>query len=185
MKLIVGLGNIGDKYKNTRHNLGFLVIDKLAKELDLNFKEVPSSSYASTFINGEKVIIAKPKLYMNNSGKVIKGMLDYYKIDISDLLIIQDDKDQKIGDYKIVFKSGHGGQNGIRDIIDNLNSNEFVRLKVGIGSDEKIDTGNYVLGNWTSEQKEVITNDLHKYVNIAKDFVDLDFIELTNKYNGK
>ena len=184
MKLIVGLGNIGTKYKDTRHNLGFLVVDKLVEELDLTYKEVPSSSYVSTIINGEKIIYAKPKLYMNNSGKVIKGMLDYFKIDIKDLLVIQDDKDQEIGQYKIVFNSGHGGQNGIRDIIDNLKSKEFTRLKIGIGSNDNIDTANYVLGKWTKEQKETINNNMRKYMEIVKDFNDLDFTKLANKHNG-
>lgn len=185
MKLIVGLGNNGDKYKNTRHNVGFLVIDEIGKNIDLTFKDVPSSSYSTTFINGEKVIFAKPKLYMNNSGKVIKGMLDYFKINISDLLVIHDDKDQEIGKHKIVFKSSHGGQNGIRDIINNLNSNEFVRLKIGIGHNDKIDTANYVLGKLSKDQKEILNSNMFKYIQIAKDFVELDFVKLTNKYNGK
>ena len=185
MKLIIGLGNAGDKYKDTRHNLGFLVIDEIAKNLELTFKETPSSSYSTTFINGEKIIFGKPKLYMNNSGKVIKGMLNYFKIDNKNLFIIQDDKDQEIGKYKIVSKSGHGGQNGIRDIIDNIGTNEFTRLKVGIGSDKNIDTANYVLGKWTKEQKKIVNENMETYVNITKDFIELDFTKLANKYNGK
>lgn len=187
MKFIVGLGNIGDQYKDTRHNLGFLVIDELSKKWNLTFKHEASASYATHFINGEKIIIAKPSLFMNNSGQVIRGMIDYFKIDIDDLLIFVDDKDQKMSSIKIVNKGGHGGQNGIRNTIEHLGCNDFLRVKGGIGSDKIIkDTANYVLGKWSKEQKEVLPNFIDKLVNIAVDFVDgKDFIELTNKYNVK
>ena len=184
MKLIVGLGNNGKEYENTRHNLGFLVIDELAKDLNIKFKEEGSAYYGSEIINGEKVILAKPKLFMNNSGQVVKGMLNYFKIDIENLFVIQDDKDQEVGSFKIVKSSGHGGQNGIKDIINHLNSNEFVRLKVGIGSNPQIDTSHYVLGKWTKEQIKIINNLKPTFVNIAKDFIEEDFISLSNKYNG-
>lgn len=184
MKLIVGLGNIGKKYENTRHNLGFLVIDALAKDLSVKFKEEPSCLYGDVFINGEKIILAKPKLFMNNSGKVINGMMNYFKIDVKDLFVIQDDKDQDIGMFKIINNGGHGGQNGIRDIIDNIKTKEFIRLKVGIGSNVNIDTADYVLGRWTIEQKNIIDKLIPKFVNIAKDFTQLDFVQLSNKYNG-
>jgi len=146
MKLIVGLGNDGKEYENTRHNLGFLVIDELAKDLNISFKEEGSAYHGSAIIDGEKVILAKPRLFMNNSGQVVRGMLNYFKIDIANLFVIHDDKDQEIGHYKIVRNSGHGGQNGVKDIINHLHSNEFARLKVGIGSDPNIDTSHYVLG---------------------------------------
>lgn len=186
MKLIVGLGNIGEQYKDTRHNLGFLVIDELTKRWDLTFKHEASASYATHFIDGEKVIIARPNLFMNNSGQVIRGMLDYFKIDIEDLIIFTDDKDQETGKIKIVNAGGHGGQNGIRNTIDHLKTNDFLRVKGGIGSNPLISTSDYVLGKWDKEQKEILPNMINKLANIAEDFVsDNDFVTLTNKYNGK
>ncbi len=186
MKLIVGLGNIGDQYKDTRHNLGFLVIDELAKRFNLQFKHEASASFATEFVNGEKVIFAKPSLFMNNSGQVIRGMLDYFKIDDEDLLIFVDDKDQLMGNLKIVQKGGHGGQNGIRNTIDHLGHNEFLRVKGGIGSEYEIkDTANYVLGKWSKEQKEALPNLVSRMSDIAEDFIGgMSFVELANKHHA-
>ena len=184
MKLIVGLGNDGSKYQGTRHNLGFLVINSLAKDWKLSFKEEPSAYYQDIFIEGGKVILAKPRLYMNNSGEVVKGIMEYFNIEVNDLLVIQDDKDQNIGDFKIVRNSGHGGQNGIKDIINHIRTKDFVRLKIGIGHDDKIDTSNYVLGKWTKEQKKIIDRLTPIFKEIIKDFLKMDYASLTNKYNG-
>ncbi|BDU67400.1 MAG: peptidyl-tRNA hydrolase [Candidatus Tyloplasma litorale] len=186
MKLIVGLGNFGNEYKRTRHNLGFLVIDELEKRWNLSFKEEPSAFYSTLFINEEKIIIAKPKLFMNNSGKVIKGIANYFKVDLNDLIIFVDDKDQDMGSIKIVNKGGHGGQNGIRNIIENFKSNDFLRVKGGIGSDKNIATSSYVLGKWNEEQLKILPNLVSKLADIAEDFVQgKNFNELTNKYNEK
>lgn len=185
MKLIVGLGNIGDQYKETRHNLGFLVIDELEKRWNLTFKTEFSASFATHFINGEKVIIAKPSLFMNNSGQVIMGILSYFKINIEDLLIFVDNKDQDMGTIKIVNKGGHGGQNGIRNTIYHLKTNEFLRVKGGIGSNTLIGTSNYVLEKWDKEQSKVLTYFVKGLADIADDFFKMNFQELTNKYNGK
>lgn len=185
MKFIVGLGNIGDQYKETRHNLGFLVINELEKRWNLSFKHEASASYATHFINGEKIIIAKPSLFMNNSGKVIKGMMDYFKIEEEDLIVFVDDKDQDMGKIKIVQKGGHGGQNGIRDLINHLGHNEFLRVKGGIGNNPKMETSNYVLGKWTKEQKEILPNFISRLSDIAEDFVNgKDFVELANKHHA-
>ncbi len=186
MKLIVGLGNIGDQYKNTRHNLGFLIIDEFTKRFDLNFKHEASASYSIIHYEGEKIIFAKPNLFMNNSGKVIKGMMDYYNVDINNVLIFVDDKDQKMGSIKIVNKGGHGGQNGIRDIINNLKGNEFLRVKGGIGFDENMTTSNYVLGKWSIDQKEKLSSLVNKMADIGHDFIKgYNYIQLANKYHGK
>ncbi len=186
MKLIMGLGNIGDEYKNTRHNLGFLVIDKLQKEWNLSFKNKNSFSYATHFVNQEKIIIAKPILYMNNSGRSLLEIISYFNIGIEDIIIFVDDKDQSMANIKIVNKGGHGGQNGIRDIIEKLGTNNFLRVKCGIGFNKNIPTKDYVLGKWSNDQKLKLENFLSKLVNIAKDFsVGQNFVELTNTYNFK
>ncbi len=185
MKFIIGLGNIGDQYKRTRHNLGFLVIDELEKRWNLSFKNEASATYAVHFIDGEKIIVAKPNLFMNNSGQVIKGMMDYFKIDVEDIIIFVDDKDQMMGNLKIVNKGGHGGQNGIRNTIDHLGHNEFMRVKGGVGTENISDTSKYVLGEWNKEQKEVLPTLVNKMADIAEDFVGgMQFIELANKHHA-
>ncbi len=185
MKFIVGLGNIGDQYKDTRHNLGFLVIDELTKRWDLTFKHEASASYAIHYIEGEKIIIVKPSLYMNNSGQVIRGMLDYFKIDVEDIIVFVDDKDQDMGRVKIVQSGGHGGQNGIRDIINHLGTSDFLRVKGGIGSEFVNDTANYVLSKFSKEQKGKLPSLIKRMADIAEDFTkDMSFIELTNKHHA-
>ena len=184
MKLVVGLGNIGNQYSNTRHNLGFLVIEEITKRHNLVFKHEASASYATTKISGEKVIFAKPSLFMNNSGKVIRGMMDYFKIDLIDLIVFQDDKDQEMAKLKIINTGGHGGQNGIKDTILHLGTNNFLRVKGGIGSDSKIDTSSYVLGKWTPEQRKELPFFVNKMADVFDDFMVMDFLELANKYNG-
>ena len=185
MKLIVGLGNIGEEYKYTRHNLGFLVIDELSKRWNLSFKKEASASYAKHMINGETIIVAKPSLYMNNSGQVIKGIMNYFKIDVKDIIVFSDDKDQTMGSIKIVNKGGHGGQNGLRDIINQLGTNEFLRAKGGIGSNQKQNTADYVLGKWSVEQRKELPFLCSRLADVAQDFLSISFVELANKYNGK
>lgn len=186
MKLIVGLGNIGDQYKDTRHNLGFLVIDELTKRHSLEFRHEASASYAVAHIDGEKVIFSKPSLFMNNSGQVIRGIMDYYKIDLKDLLVLVDDKDQETGKIKIVNEGGHGGQNGIKNTITHLGTNKFLRVKGGIGFNPKMETSSYVLGKWDAEQKKELSFLVTSMADIAEDFIKgLNFVELTNKYHGK
>ncbi len=122
---------------------------------------------------------------MNNSGQVIKGMMDYFKIDVEDVIIFVDDKDQMMGNLKIVNKGGHGGQNGIRNTIDHLGHNEFMRVKGGVGSKNISDTSKYVLGEWNKEQKEVLPTLVNKMADIAEDFVGgMQFIELANKHHA-
>ena len=186
MKLIIGLGNPGLKYEKTRHNLGFLVIDQLLEDLNISMNNKKFNGvFASTIISGEKIIIAKPMTYMNNSGSFILELMNYYKIDIQDILVVVDDKDREINKYKLVQNSGSGGQNGIENIISLLGTKKFARLKCGVGIPKKTEnTSLYVLNPFNSKQKEIINKMIPHYVQIIKDFVKLDFIDLLNKYNG-
>ncbi|NQX83441.1 MAG: aminoacyl-tRNA hydrolase [Mycoplasmataceae bacterium] len=185
MKCIVGLGNVGNQYEQTRHNLGFLIIEELKKRWNLTFKNKSLMSYATYFINGEKIIIIKPISFMNNSGQVINDAMNYFNLNIEDIIIFVDDKDQEMGNIKIVNRGGHGGQNGIRNTIDFLKTNNFIRVKGGIGSNPNIDTSSYVLGKWNVEQKIKLPKLIKIMANIAEDFINMDYIELSNKYNGK
>ena len=139
MKLIVGLGNPGKEYENTRHNIGFNVIDLYLKKNNLNLdKEKFNGKYLKTNINNEEVIFLEPQTYMNLSGDSVLKIMNFYKINIEDILIIQDDLDLDLGKIKLKEKSSSGGHNGIKDIEQKLGSNSFKRLKIGISNSNQI-----------------------------------------------
>ena len=155
MKLIVGLGNFGEKYENTRHNVGFSVLDEIARKLDLSFNQ---KKFNCLFIYNNDFILIKPLTYMNLSGEAVKKVMDFYKLNCDDLIVIHDDLDIKLGQAKIKISNSAGGHNGIKNIIDNLKSSEFYRVKVGIGRPEnkKYQISSYVLEKFTDEQQEII-----------------------------
>lgn len=184
MKLIVGLGNPGDEYKNTRHNVGFRVLESYSIKYNLSFsKNKFSGSYCETSINGEKVIFLKPLKYMNLSGEVVKDYVNYFKIDIEDILIINDDLDIDIGNIKLKFQGSSGGHNGLKNIEENLNTQTYKRLKIGISDSNIIDTKDYVLGKFTEEEKLIIDKVILTCVDIIDDYFKLTFENLMNKYN--
>lgn len=184
MKLIVGLGNYGNEYKNTRHNIGFMVIDCIASKYNLKFdKEKFSGKYSEAIINNEKYLFLLPQKYMNLSGEVVGDFVNYYKIDISDILIINDDLDMPTGKIKLKYKGSSGGHNGLKNIELHLGTNEYKRVKVGIANNKLIETKDYVLGKFTSEEQAVLTESISKVVNIVEDFSIMSFDKLMNKYN--
>ena len=152
MKLIVGLGNPGKEYENTRHNIGFMVIDNYLK--NEKFKTKFNGMYLKKVINNEEVIFLKPLSYMNLSGEVVKKYVDYFKINLSDLLIISDDLDMPCFKIKLKYKGSSGGHNGLKNIIQNINTEEFKRLKIGISNNLNIDTKSYVLSKFNQEELE-------------------------------
>ena len=179
MKLIVGLGNPGKEYDNTRHNVGFMALDSYAKVKNLDFnKNKFDGLYLDTIIKGEK-----PLKYMNLSGEVIRKYVEYFKIDISDILIIHDDMDLDIGSFKIRYKGGTAGHNGLKDIEKNLSTNEYKRVKVGISKNKNIDTVNYVLGKFSKDEMTNLESVLNLLNNVIDDFIILSFENLMNKYN--
>ena len=180
MKLIVGLGNPGKEYENTRHNIGYMVIDSLAK--DCVWKEKWHSLYTELNIQNEKILLVKPLTYMNLSGDVIIKYVNYFKIDISDILIIHDDMDLEIGTYKIRYKGGPGGHNGLKNIENNLKTDEYKRIKIGI-SKNNIDMIDYVLGKFSSDELAKLNPVIKIIPDIIDDFVSLSFENLMNKYN--
>ena len=184
MKLVVGLGNPGNKYTNTRHNMGFILIDDYLQCLGLvTNKSKFDGLYIETLINNEKVLFLKPQKFMNLSGEVIKKYMDYYKITITDLLIIHDDLDLPFGKIKLKYKGSSGGHNGLQNIIDNLKTNEFKRIKVGISKncDNVID---YVLSDFNKEESKEFNKIKEKTRQILNDYFSIDFMTLMNKYNG-
>lgn len=186
MKMIVGLGNPGKEYELTRHNIGFMVIDNYAKFYHVDgFKEKFHGSYAKIYRNGEYFVLLKPLSYMNLSGTVIKQFASFFKIKPEDILVIHDDLDLPIGKIKVKFKGSSGGHNGIKNIIENLKTEVFPRLKIGISKDENIDTINYVIGKFSNKDINKINKILEFTPNIIDDFLDHDIEKVMSKYNGE
>lgn len=188
MKLIVGLGNPGDKYKNTRHNIGFEVIDLFAekKGIDL-FKNKFNGRIAEINMGGEKVILLKPMTYMNLSGNSVVEAVNFYKIDVeADLAVVYDDMDIDSGKIKIKKKGSPGGHNGVKSIISHIGQN-FMRIKCGIGKPfQKEEVVNYVLGRFSKNEKDKIDDLKEKAFDCIDEFIDgVSLEKLMNKYNVK
>ena len=184
MKLIVGLGNPGKEYENTRHNIGFIFLDYFANKYNINIdKEKYNGLYAQTLINDSKVILLKPQSYMNLSGEVVKKFVDYFKINVEDILIINDDLDMTFGKIRLRPDGSSGGHNGLKNIALHLNTEQFKRLKIGISNDKTIDTKDYVLGKFSKDEKTIIDNMKENVSNILFDFINSDFDKLMCKYN--
>lgn len=181
MKLIVGLGNPGKEYENTRHNIGFMVINNYLK--NEKFKTKFNGMYLKKVINNEEVIFLKPLSYMNLSGEVVKKYVNYFKINLSDLLIISDDLDMPCFKIKLKYKGSSGGHNGLKNIIQNINTEEFKRLKIGISNNLNIDTKSYVLSKFNQEELEKLHKKFEITNNIINDFINLDFEKVMSKYN--
>lgn len=178
MKLIVGLGNPGDEYNNTRHNIGFSLVDYYLD--NVNYKSKFKGLY---YKSADNVIFLKPQTFMNNSGFSVKDFVDYFKIDIDDILVIQDDLDLDIGKIRFKCNSSSGGHNGIKSIINSLNTNSFLRLKIGINYKKNIDTVDYVLGNFSKEEKEFFDYNYMKQA--INDFILYGKDYVMNKYNRR
>ena len=186
MKLIVGLGNPGREYENTRHNIGFMMVDNYTKKLGLSITSSKFNGlYTETLINGEKVIFLKPQSFINLSGEVIRKFVDYYKINLEDILIIHDDLDLPVGTYKIKQKGSSGGHNGLKNIELHLGTQEYKRIKIGISNNKLIDTKDYVLGKLSSEDKDRMDDVKKIIMDVLNDYFKLSFTELMSKYNHK
>lgn len=188
VKMIVGLGNPGSKYNDTKHNIGFMAVDRIVKDLDVNFTEDKNfkAEIGSDFINGEKIYFIKPTTFMNNSGIAVKALLTYYNISIKDMIIIYDDLDMEVGKIRFRQKGSAGGHNGIKSIIAHLGTQEFDRIKVGIGRPNgRMTVINYVLGKFDKNDEIMILNTLDKVDNAVNYYLQTnDFQKTMQKYNG-
>ena len=186
MKLIVGLGNPGKEYEKTRHNVGFNIVDLYLKENKLKLdKEKFNGKYTKTTINGEDVIFLEPQTFMNNSGESVSAIMKFYKININDILVIQDDLDMEIGKIKLKEKSSSGGHNGIKSIEEHLGTEDYKRLKIGISNNKDIDTKNYVLGKFSKDDREILENTYKTCIDIINDYFEMNFDLLMGKYNKR
>ena len=184
MKLIVGLGNPGREYVKTRHNIGFMCIDKIANYFNVDFNMNKFNGMYTQFnYKGEKVILLKPLKYMNLSGEVVRDYVNYFKIDINDILIICDDLDTSVGTYRLRYKGSSGGHNGLKNIELHLNSKDYKRIKIGISNNKNMDTKDYVLGKFSKEELELINPIIDKMPNIIEDYLNLSFDNVMSKYN--
>ena len=182
MKLVVGLGNPGKEYINTRHNVGFMVIDQYCK--DEKFSQKFNGLYIDKNIGGEKVIFLKPLSYMNLSGTVVKAFKDYFKVENDDILIIRDDLDIPIGQAKIKFDSSSGGDNGIKSIIEHLGTQKFSQFKIGISNDKSIDTKDFVLGKFSKSESEKLNSIIKKSQDVIDCFIANGIEKTMCDYNG-
>lgn len=185
MKLIVGLGNPGKEYENTRHNLGFMFIDKYVKIKNcLEFKNKFSGAYTTFQENGEKVILFKPLTYMNLSGKAIKEISDYFHIAIQDILVIYDDKDIPFATLRLRQKGNPGSHNGLKNITLLLNSIEFCRIRIGMGTPyENQSMIDFVLSKFNKDEIETLNKTFDDVAKACDLFIKNDFNMAMNKYN--
>jgi len=184
MKLIVGLGNPGKKYENTRHNTGFLVIDSILKKLNLELDtEKFKALYTIYNHNGEKVIIVKPLTFMNLSGEAVIQIMNYYDISVDDLIIIHDDLDLPVGKVRLRKGGSSGGQKGIGNIIELLKTSDIKRIRVGIDKDPMIPVIDYVLGKIKKEDKEVYKDSIERAADAAIYALDHNFDVTMSNFN--
>lgn len=184
--LIAGLGNIGPDYANTRHNIGFTVLDNLAGLSELSWKDSRYAFNADYKYKARNFVLIKPTTYMNLSGKAINYWLQKEKIPVENLLVITDDLALPFGTIRIRMKGSDGGHNGLYSIASTLGTNHFSRLRFGIGDEfQKGTQVNYVLGEWSAEEKESLKERIDKVIEAIKCFGTLGIERTMNLYNNK
>ncbi len=184
MKLIVGLGNPEPKYDKTRHNIGFMALNHYTTGINESFKKKFNGHYVQTNVSGEKVIFLKPDTFMNLSGEAVIKYMNFFDIDLEDVLIIYDDLDLNFQTIRLKKNSSHGGHNGIKSIINHVKTKDFLRVKLGINNEYKRDVKNFVLGTFNQEEKSGLEEVFTKTDQIIDNFISGDDAKtLMNKYN--
>jgi len=184
--LITGLGNIGDEYANTRHNIGFIIADALAQEAEASFKSERYASVTRIRYRGKTLVVIKPSTYMNLSGKAVRYWMDKENIPAERTLTITDDIALPLGTLRLRKKGGDGGHNGLESIITTLGTEHFPRLRVGIGNDfARGYQSDYVLGKWTPEEEEVMIPKVKNATEMLKSFLVRGIDQTMTDYNKK
>ncbi|WP_160690138.1 aminoacyl-tRNA hydrolase [Clostridium sp. C2-6-12] len=184
MFLIVGLGNPGKEYEDTRHNVGFKVVDNIAKEYNIEInRQKFKGVYGEGFIDGKKVMLLKPNTYMNLSGESVREVVDFYNLENEEILVIYDDISLEIGSLRIREKGSAGGHNGIKSIIAHLGSDVFPRIKVGVGQPAG-DLVKHVLGRFSKEEINVLNQSIEVSTKAAKEIIRTDAKTAMNQFNG-
>lgn len=181
-RLIVGLGNPGKKYANSKHNIGFMAVDKFAQIYKIKAKN--SVKFNSEIFEFDDCVLAKPKTFMNNSGYAILKIVEYYNIDLEDVLVIYDDVALPFSKLRLRYKGGSGGHNGIKSILTHLGSEGFNRLRIGIDKSDNKEMKDYVLSDFSKSELKIIDDVMIDVVNLMTDFINgVRFEEIMNKYN--
>ncbi len=184
--LIAGLGNIGEEYANTRHNIGFMVVDELAQSLGATFKTDRYAAVSIAKFRGRTLVIIKPSTYMNLSGKAVRYWLEAEKIQLENLLVISDDLDIGLGMLRLKRSGSGGSHNGLNHIVDVLGTIDFPRLRFGIGNDftrgSQVD---FVLSSWTKEEESVLQPRISAAAEVIKSFVAIGIDRTMNLYNNR
>ena len=187
MKCIVGLGNPGFKYRKTRHNAGFLVIDELLKRNNWSLdKNKFKGHYTLESYQGQKVLLLKPQTFMNLSGESLRPLMDFYDFPVENITAIYDDLDLPLGKIRLRQTGGHGGHNGVRSLIDHLGTKKFNRLRFGIGRPaDQTPVIDYVLGKFPKDDKEVLNQAIIRAADAMEDWITQPFQEVMNVYNKR
>jgi len=184
--LIVGLGNIGAEYANTRHNIGFKILDFFGNQQELGFETVRLGALATYRFKGKQLFLLKPNTYMNLSGKAVQYWMQKEKIPLENVLIITDDLNLSFGTIRIKAKGSDGGHNGLKNINQVLETQDYARFRFGISDAfKKGQQVNYVLGEWSDEEKTVLKERLETSSEIIKSFVTIGLARTMNEFNGK
>ena len=184
--LIVGLGNIGDAYKNTRHNIGFKILDAVAAEHKVSFETEKLGDLASFSFKGRNFTLLKPSTYMNLSGKAVKYWMDKEKVPIENILVVTDDVHIDFGTIRIKAKGTAGGHNGLKDIQEKLNTQEYARFRFGVGANfAKGRQADFVLGAWDKEEMSQLIERLPTSSNVITSFGTAGLANTMNTFNGK
>jgi len=186
MKLIVGLGNPTKEYEKTRHNTGFMVMDALAKELNVDISTSKfKGEYTKFKYKGEDVILLKPMTYMNSSGESVIQIMNFFKIKADDLLVIYDDLDMPTGKLRLRVSGSAGGHNGVKSIIAHVGTQNFKRIRVGIDKHPRIPVIDYVLGRFSKDEQPYIEQGIENAVKAVMLYLDKDFTAAMNDFNQK
>jgi peptidyl-tRNA hydrolase, PTH1 family len=185
--LIVGLGNPGPEYRETRHNVGFMTVDRLAVKLNARFSRLQSRALVSSSNYLErKVILAKPQTFMNLSGQAVQGLVRFYKLPLSNLLVIHDDVDLPLGSIRIRPDGGSAGQKGMTSILERLGTDEFPRIRLGIGRPPgQMQTPDYVLQDFSRQETAILSDVLNQAVEASLTFIVEGLDASMNKFNGR
>lgn len=187
MKVIVGLGNPGKRYQDTRHNVGFMVIDLLAKTPGFGpFHEQFGAEIAERRTDSEKVVLVKPQTYMNLSGQAVRQVLDFYRVPLGDLLVVCDDVNLPLGQLRIRPRGSHGGHRGLQDIQQHLGTTEYARLRIGVGQPERGgDLAEYVLDRFRPTEKPVIQEALLRAAQAVEVWLQRGIAACMNEFNAR
>lgn len=188
MYIIVGLGNPKKEYENTRHNIGFDVIDKLAEQENISVLEKKHKALIGKgYVAGQKCVLAKPQTFMNLSGESVRELIDYYKVDeTAELIVISDDISLDVGQLRIRKKGSAGGHNGLKNIIAHLGHDTFMRVKMGVGEKPKgWDLADYVLGHFNTEERKVMNEAAGRAADAIRMLITQDVDAAMNEYNRK